>query len=134
MLPFPSMPCTQTPPGSPAAIAFCGYLLLPSMFSTMSAPGLLTRLNSFTCVTAWMSLCLRLVHAVATHGPKTRFPVEWLCSFPGRESHPLEAPGLSWRTKVRFEINVDNCRLPAVCRPTDSLGGVLGFSLGAVPK
>ena len=70
MLPFPSMPCPQTPPGSPAAIAFFGYLLLPSMFSTLSAPGFLTRLNRFTCVTAWMSLCLRLARVVASHGPR----------------------------------------------------------------
>jgi hypothetical protein len=34
------------------------------------------------------------------HEPKTRFPVRRLFPFPGRESHPLKAPGLAWRTKV----------------------------------
>jgi hypothetical protein len=36
--------------------------------------------------------------------PKTRFPVRRLHLFPGREFHPLEAPGLSWRTIVQKEI------------------------------
>jgi hypothetical protein len=31
--------------------------------------------------------------------PKTRFPVGRLFPLPGRELHPLKAPGLSWRTK-----------------------------------
>ncbi len=33
------------------------------------------------------------------HEPKTRFPVGWLFPLPGRELHPLKAPGLSWRTE-----------------------------------
>ena len=33
------------------------------------------------------------------HEPKTRFPVGRLFPFPGRELHPLKAPGLSWRTE-----------------------------------
>ena len=33
------------------------------------------------------------------HAPKTRFLVSWLCSFQGREFHPLKAPGFSWRTE-----------------------------------
>jgi hypothetical protein len=31
--------------------------------------------------------------------PKTRFPVGRLFPFPGREFHPLKAPGLTWRTE-----------------------------------
>ena len=31
--------------------------------------------------------------------PKTRFPVGRLFPLPGRELHPLKAPGLSWRTE-----------------------------------
>ena len=31
--------------------------------------------------------------------PKTRFPVGRLFPLPGRESHPLKAPGLAWRTE-----------------------------------
>lgn len=33
------------------------------------------------------------------HAPKARFPVGWLSPLPEREFHPLEAPGLAWRTK-----------------------------------
>jgi len=36
-LPFPNVPCSQTPSQSPVTIAFCGDLLLPSRFSTLSA-------------------------------------------------------------------------------------------------
>lgn len=42
------------------------------------------------------------------HAPKTRFLVSWLCSFQGRESHPLKAPGFSWRTKECADINFQN--------------------------
>ena len=35
--------------------------------------------------------------------PKTRFPVRRLHLLPGREFHPLEAPGLSWRTVVHLK-------------------------------
>ena len=40
------------------------------------------------------------------HAPKTRFLVSWLCSFQGRELHPLKAPGFSWRTKELRQINI----------------------------
>lgn len=40
------------------------------------------------------------------HEPKTRFPVGWLIPFPGRESHPLKAPGLTWRTEELLQIDV----------------------------
>jgi hypothetical protein len=36
--------------------------------------------------------------------PKTRFPVRRLHLLSGREFHPLEAPGLSWRTIVQVNI------------------------------
>jgi hypothetical protein len=42
------------------------------------------------------------------HEPKTRFPVEWLVPFPGRESHPLKAPGLPWRTEEAFYVCFHN--------------------------
>ena len=96
-LPVPNMPCSLTPPQSPATIARCGGLLLPSRhydpvglrFNTF------TRLNSFTCVTACSSLCLRLAHVVTFMSP--RLDSRWGGSFPfpGREFHPLEASGLS---------------------------------------
>jgi len=79
----------------------CGRLLLPSRFSTLSASG-------YSCHEA-QSLHLRygLDIALSTlnscrhlHESKTRFPVGRLIPFPGRESHPLKAPGLPWRTEV----------------------------------
>ena len=48
------------------------------------------------------------------HEPKTRFPVGRLFPFPGRESHPLKAPGLSWRTKVAAEIRINNFSMASV--------------------
>jgi hypothetical protein len=36
--------------------------------------------------------------------PKTRFPVRRLHLLSGREFHPLEAPGLSWRTMMQIQI------------------------------
>ena len=41
------------------------------------------------------------------HEPKTRFPVGRLFPFPGRELHPLKAPGLSWRTEKGIQISMD---------------------------
>lgn len=70
-LPSPDVPCAQTPPQSPAVIATCDRLLLPSRYSTLSACGRrLTRLNRFTCVTARPSLCLRLAHVVTSISPR----------------------------------------------------------------
>src|SRR6516164_6437934 len=37
-------------------------------------------------------------------GPKTRFPVRRLHLLTGREFHPLEAPGLSWRAVVQVDV------------------------------
>ncbi len=77
----------------------CGRLLMPSRFSTLSASGCVTRLNRFTCVTAWTSLGLRLTHVVTFMSP--RLDSRWAARpFPGREFHPLEAPGLAWRTEI----------------------------------
>ena len=42
------------------------------------------------------------------HEPKTRFPVGRLFPFPGRESHPLKAPGLPWRTEKARDVSVQN--------------------------
>ena len=107
-LPFLSMPCSQTPPESPVTIAFSGHLLLPSRFSTLSASGCVTRLYRFTCVTAWTSLCLRLTHVVTFMSP--RLDSRWGGSspFPGRESHPLKTPGLTWRTEESLQVHIDH--------------------------
>ena len=69
--PFLDVPCSQTPPQSPAVIAICDRLLLPSRYSTLSACGCrLTRLNRFTCVMARPSLCLPLAHVVTSISPR----------------------------------------------------------------
>src|SRR6516162_2808434 len=39
--------------------------------------------------------------------PKTRFPMRRLHLLSGREFHPLEAPGLSWRTVVEKNVRQD---------------------------
>src|SRR5258707_4405578 len=46
------------------------------------------------------------------HESKTRFPVGRLIPFPGRESHPLKAPGLPWRTEVGSQIKINDACLP----------------------
>jgi len=54
------------------------------------------------------------------HEPKTRFPVRRLVPFPGREFHPLEAPGLSWRTEIGSKIQIDDSCYPLdnrLCHP-----------------
>jgi hypothetical protein len=100
VLPFPPVPCSQTPPESPAPLPFAGaYWCLPSFRPCRPPVVRVTRLNRFTCVTARTSLCLRLAHVVTFMSP--RLDSRWGGSFPlpGRESHPLEAPGLAWRTE-----------------------------------
>jgi len=72
------------PAGVSSGLASIGRLLLPSRFTTLSAPGLsnLTRLNRFTRVTAQRSLCLRLAHVVTSMSP--RLDSRWVGSFPFR--------------------------------------------------
>src|SRR3979490_2092288 len=53
------------------------------------------------------------------HEPKTRFPVGRLFPFPGRESHPLKAPGLAWRTEVATEICVNNFLMASIDQLVD---------------
>ena len=53
--------------------------------------------------------------------PKTRFPVGRLFPFPGRELHPLKAPGLSWRTKVAAEIRINDLPMSRVDQLVDVL-------------
>ena len=55
------------------------------------------------------------------HEPKTRFPVGRLFPFPGRESHPLKAPRLPWRTKVTAEIRIDDLSMSSVDQLVDVL-------------
>jgi hypothetical protein len=75
-LPFLSVPCSQTPPESPAPSALAGaYWCLPSFRPCRPPDSRITRLNRFTCVTAWTSLGLRLAHVVTSMSPKARFLV-----------------------------------------------------------
>jgi len=94
-LPFPDVPCSKTPPQSPAIIANSDRLLLPSRYSTLSACGCrLTRLNRFTCVTACPSLCLRLAHVVTSISPRLDF--RWGGLTPCRSHRFLS--GVPWPT------------------------------------
>ena len=99
--PFPDVLCSQTPPQSPAVIAICDRLLLPSRYSTLSACGRrLTRLDRFTCVTARPSLCLRLAHVVTSISPRLDSRWGGLAPCRGREFHPLDTPSFAWRAKI----------------------------------
>ena len=72
MLPSPNVPCSLTPPQSPATSPLTVCLLVPA--SHYDAVGLrikyLTRLNRFTFVTARSSLCLRLARFVTSSDPR----------------------------------------------------------------
>src|SRR5207253_1713560 len=111
-LPFLSMPCSQTPPDSPATIAFIGRLLLPSRYSTLSASGCSCHEAQSLHLRYGLDIALSTLNSCRhLHEPKTRFPVGRLIPFPGRESHPLKAPGLAWRTEKLFQIKINH---PAV--------------------
>jgi hypothetical protein len=82
-LPCLLVPCSQTPPESPATLACIG---LPTMafqvFDPVGLRTIFTRLHGFTCVTARASLCLRLTHVVAFMSP--RLDSRWGGSYPCR--------------------------------------------------
>ena len=106
------------PAGVSSPLASYGSLLLPSKYSTLSASG-------SSCHEA-QSLHLRygldvdlptLSPCRYLHKPKARFLVGWLSPLPGRESHPLEAPGLPWRTKVSLQVCVIHRLIPGFNMP-----------------
>ena len=108
-LPFLSVPCSQTPPESPTPSPFTGaYCCLPGLRPCRPPDYRVTRLNRFTCVTAWTSLGLRLTHVVASMSPRLDSWWGGSLPLPGREFHPLEAPGLAWRTEKAADIGVQN--------------------------
>jgi hypothetical protein len=90
----------------PAAVsghlAICGAPTSASQPQRYCRPAVkyLTRLNRFTFVTARASLCLRLVRFV-TSRTQDSIPGEAAAPLVGREFHPLEAPGLSWRAVMQ---------------------------------
>ena len=97
-LPSLNVPCSLTPPQSPATIALYGDLLLPS--SHYDAVGLrfliFTRLNRFTCVTARSSLVPTLNSCRCLHESKARFSVGRLI--------PLSEAGISPAGSVRLGL------------------------------
>jgi len=116
MLPFPSVPCSQTPPQSPAPIAFAGaYCCLPG-FSTLSACGL-------SCNEA-QSLHLRYGPLIALptlnssrylHEPKARFSVGWLL--------PLAETGIAPAGSIRLLLThrkIHGCPDRAPSSPSSS--------------
>src|SRR5207247_5167234 len=117
-LPSPPVPCSQTPPESPAPSPLAGaYWCLPSFRPCRPPVDKITRLNRFTCVTARTSLGLRLAHVVTSMSP--RLDSRWSVSFslPGREFHPLEAPGLAWPPEAATHLDVDHPEHPLLQPP-----------------
>jgi len=96
---FPALPCSQTPPMSPAASPLtAAYCCLPDTRPCRPSVLDFTGLNRFTCVTAGRSLPLRLrlADGVTAYQPKGRFPVGgW--PLPGQEFHLPEASSFAWR-------------------------------------
>src|ERR1700678_1767903 len=106
-LPFPRVPCSQTPPGSPVDLALTVDLPWPSRFSTLSAPGPLSR-GSIASLTlrpaprsAYASLMSSPPQAQGSIPGGAAYPL------PVRELHPLEAPGLAWRTEASLDVPLD---------------------------
>ena len=64
---------------SPLSVAYC---CLPDFRPCRHPDVRVTRLDRFTCVTAWTSLCLRLTHVVAFMSP--RLDSRWGGSSPFR--------------------------------------------------
>jgi hypothetical protein len=83
------------------------------VFDPVGPRTIFTRLNRFTCVTARASLCLRFAHVVTSMN--ARLDSRWGGSFPlpGRELHPLEAPGLPWRTEIASQVDIDHQAHPS---------------------
>ena len=114
---LPFLPCRALRPrrGS-SSLAIDGYL--PDAFQVFDPVG--PRVAGKPASHEAQSLHLRYGPDIALptlnpcrylHEPKARFPVERLHSLPGRESHPLEAPGFSWRTEVGSKIQIDDTGL-----------------------
>src|SRR5215831_11507803 len=59
-------------------------------------------------------------------------PSEVACLLPGREFHPLEAPGFAWRTKVAGYVSFNDplVRAAVSSQPFSNIGhGVIGASI-----
>src|ERR1700758_656504 len=94
---LPFCPCRALRPRrilrrpSPLSAAYC---CLPDFRPCRHPDIRVTRLNRFTCVTAWTSLCLRLTHVVTFMSP--RLDSRWGgSSLSGAGISPAESAGLS---------------------------------------
>src|SRR5262249_9548117 len=67
------------------------------------------------------------------HAPKARFQVGRLFPLPGRELHPLEAPGFAWRAEVLRHIGVDDLGVPLINRLMDPSNRIERTSVWAIP-
>ena len=77
--PSPSMPRSQTPPGSPAPSPLAdAYSCLPRLQPCRPPDFMVTRLDRFLCSTARTSPCLRLAHVVTSMSP--RLGSRWVAS------------------------------------------------------
>ncbi len=86
-LPFPTVLCSYTPPGSPATSPLTVAYMVPSEIFDSVGPRLMRSrgLHYFTCVTAWSSLCLRLPHVVTSI--RLRLDSRWGGSTPCRDGN-----------------------------------------------
>lgn len=95
------------PAGVSSPLAFCGSLLVPSKFSTLSASGLSSNEAQSLHLRYGLDVALpTLSPCCCLHEPKARFQVRRLIPLPGRESHPLKAPGLAWRTEEATDVGI----------------------------
>jgi hypothetical protein len=130
MLPFPSVPCSQTPPQSPAPVAFSGSLLLPSRFSTLSACGYGYNEAQSLHLRYGLLIALPTLNSCRyLHESKARFSVGRLI--------PLAEAGISPAGSIRLhlthrKISPNRCPPPSafphgcnpvLCGPPDALRG-----------
>ena len=66
--------------------------------------------GNFRLILVKYRLSLRLSPIRYLLRPKTRFPVRRLHLLSGREFHPLEAPGLSWRATMQIDLQIRGSR------------------------
>ena len=84
--PFPGMPCSSTPADSPAQSPYPAPTVAFPFENTVGICSIgVTRLNRFTCVTAYLSLCLRFVALVTSRDAK--LDSRWLAG-PCRGGNP----------------------------------------------
>jgi hypothetical protein len=100
-LPSLLVPCSQTPPASPANIACIARLLLPSKYSTLSATGYCSHEAQSLHLRYGPSIALSTLNSCRyLHEPKTRFLVGRLIPLSRAGISPAGSAKLSWRAEV----------------------------------